>query len=202
MASIDLKRELGEQYRATTTPALVTVPPRPFLMVDGAGDPNTEPAYREAVETLYPLAYAVRAAVKRATGNAYTVLPLEGLWWADDLSRFSVDAKDRWRWTMMIGLPDPVQHVDAPALVSRVAREKDLPAGHLVRLEHFGDGDAAQVLHVGPFATEGPTVAALHAFIAQQGRELAGTHHEVYLSDARRVDPSRWRTIVRQPVAP
>ncbi|MFE6969249.1 GyrI-like domain-containing protein [Isoptericola sp. NPDC057653] len=202
MASIDLKRELGEQYRATTTPALVTVPSRPFLMVDGAGDPNTEPAYREAVETLYPLAYAVRAAVKRATGDAYTVLPLEGLWWADDLSRFSVDAKDRWRWTMMIGLPDAVQHVDAPALASRVAREKDLPAGHLVRLEHYGDGDAAQVLHVGPFATEGPTVAALHAFIAQQGRELAGTHHEVYLSDARRVDPSRWRTIVRQPVAP
>lgn len=202
MAGIDLKRELRDQYGATTSPALVTVPPRPFLMVDGEGDPNTAPAYREAVETLYPLAYALRAAIKRATGDAYTVMPLEGLWWAADMSRFSVDAKDGWRWTMMISLPDAVEQVDAAAVVASTARAKALPAGELVRLERFGDGDAAQVLHVGPFATEGPTVAALHAYVEEQGRELAGTHHEVYLSDARRVDPQRWRTIVRQPVAP
>lgn len=202
MVTIDLKRELRDQYGATTTPALVTVPPRPFLMVDGEGDPNTAPAYREAIATLYPLAYALRAAVKRTTGDAYTVLPLEGLWWADDLSRFSVAAKDEWRWTMMISLPDAVEQVDAAAVVASTARAKALPAGELVRLERFGDGDAAQVLHVGPFATEGPTVAALHAYVEEQGRELAGTHHEVYLSDARRVDPQRWRTIVRQPVAP
>lgn len=201
MAGIDLKRELRDQYGATTTPALVTVPPRPFLMVDGEGDPNTAPAYREAVETLYPLAYALRAAIKRATGDAYTVMPLEGLWWAADMSRFSVDAKDEWRWTMMISLPDAVEQVDAPDVLARAVAQKRPPAGGLVRLERFGDGDAAQVLHVGPFATEGPTVAALHAFIGEQGRGLAGTHHEIYLSDARRADPSTWRTIVRQPVA-
>jgi hypothetical protein len=202
MATIDLKREPRLHYRATTTPALVTVAPRPFLMVDGTGDPNTAPAYREAVETLYPLAYALRAAVKQATGDAYTVMPLEGLWWSDDLRTFSVEAKDEWRWTMMISLPDAVDKVDAPAVVASVAREKELPAGALVRLERFGDGEAAQVLHVGPFATEGPTVAGLHAFIEAEGRALAGTHHEIYLSDARRVDPERWRTVVRQPVAP
>ncbi|SKC49616.1 GyrI-like domain-containing protein [Krasilnikoviella flava] len=202
MTTIDLKREPRLHYRATTTPALVAVPSRPFLMVDGTGDPNTVPAYREAVETLYPLAYALRAAVKQATGDAYTVMPLEGLWWSDDLRTFSVEAKDEWRWTMMISLPDAVEQVDSPAVVASVAREKELPAGELVRLERFGDGEAAQVLHLGPFATEGPTVEALHAFVEAEGRALAGTHHEIYLSDARRVDPQKWRTVVRQPVGP
>ncbi|MEU2200797.1 GyrI-like domain-containing protein [Isoptericola sp. NPDC019482] len=200
MASIDLKREPRLHYRATTTPALVTVQPRPFLMVDGEGDPNTAPAYREAVETLYPLAYALRAAVKAATGDAYTVLPLEGLWWADDMSRFSVDAKDEWRWTLMIGLPDAVEQVDAAEVLARAVAAKRPPAGDRVRLERLDEGDAAQVLHRGPFATEPATVERLHAFIAAEGRALRGLHHEIYLSDARRVDPQRWRTIIRQPV--
>jgi len=202
MASIDLKREPRLHYRATTTPALVTVAPRPFLMVDGTGDPNTAPAYREAVETLYPLAYALRAAIKEATGDAYTVMPLEGLWWADDMSRFSVDAKDEWRWTLMISLPDAVEHVAAADVLARAVAAKRPPAGDLVRLERYDEGEAAQVLHRGPFATEPATIERLHAFIGAEGRALRGRHHEIYLSDARRVDPQRWRTVVRQPVAP
>jgi len=200
MASIDLKREPELHYRATTTPALVSLPARWFLMVDGEGNPNTAPAYREAIETLYPLAYALRAAVKAATGDAYTVLPLEGLWWADDMSRFSVDAKDEWRWTMMIGLPDAVERVDAAEVVTRAVAAKRPPAGDRVRLERYDEGQAAQVLHRGPFATEPPTVARLHGFIESEGLALRGLHHEVYLSDARRVDPQRWLTIIRQPV--
>ena len=202
MASIDLKRELRDQYGATTSPALVTVPPRPHLLVDGEGDPDTAPVYRECVESLYPLAYALRAAIKDATGDVYTVMPLEGLWWADDMSRFSVDAKDDWRWTLMIRLPAAVEQVDASAVMARVTRGKSLPAGDRVRLEPFGDGAAAQVVHVGPFATEPPTVARLHDFIAAQGLALTGLHHEIYLSDPRRAVPERMRTIVRQPVAP
>ncbi|WP_166845808.1 GyrI-like domain-containing protein [Isoptericola sp. BMS4] len=201
MATVDLKRTYRDHYTAHTAPSLVTVPPRPHLMIDGAGDPNTAPAYTDAVTTLYPLAYALRAAVKEATGDAYTVMPLEGLWWSDDLSTFSVHAKDEWRWTMMISLPDAVDDLDAPALLDRVTRANDLPAGDRVRLERFGDGRAAQVLHVGPFSTEPATVAGLHAFIAEQGLALAGTHHEIYLTDPRRSAPERWRTIVRQPVA-
>ncbi|MFE5342078.1 GyrI-like domain-containing protein [Isoptericola sp. NPDC056578] len=202
MTAIDLKREPRLHYRATTTPALVTLPPRPFLMVDGEGDPNTTPAYREAVETLYPLAYALRAAVKEATGDAYTVMPLEGLWWADDMSRFSVDAKDEWRWTLMISLPDAVEHVDAAEVTSRAVAAKQPPAGDRVRLERYDEGDAAQVLHRGPFATEPATIERLHAFVEAEGRALGGLHHEIYLSDLRRTAPEKLRTLIRQPVAP
>ncbi|GAA1714695.1 GyrI-like domain-containing protein [Isoptericola hypogeus] len=202
MATIDLKKTYRDQYTARPTPSRVTVPPRPYLLVDGEGDPNTAPAYREAVESLYPLAYALRSAVKDATGEAFTVLPLEGLWWADDMARFSVDAKGDWRWTMMIGLPDAVAAVDAPEILTRVSRAKRLPAGDRVRLEPYGDGEAAQVLHVGPFATEPPTIASLHAYIEAEGLTLTGRHHEVYLSDPRKAAPEKMRTIIRQPVAP
>jgi len=201
MASIDLKREPRLHYRATTTPALVTLPPRLFLMVDGEGDPNTAPAYREAVETLYPLAYALRGAIKAATGDAYTVMPLEGLWWADDIAKFSVDAKDRWRWTMMISLPDAVEQVDAADVVARAVATKRPPAGDRVRLEVYDEGEAAQVLHRGPFATEPATIEGLHAFIGTEGLALRGLHHEIYLSDLRRTAPEKLRTIIRQPVS-
>ncbi|WP_277208701.1 GyrI-like domain-containing protein [Isoptericola croceus] len=202
MASIDLKKTYREHYTARTTPSRVAVPPRPYLLVDGAGDPNTSPVYRGCVETLYPLAYAVRSAIKDATGDAYTVMPLEGLWWSDDISRFSVEAKGDWLWTLMICLPDASAALDVPELVARVTGERALPAGNQVRYEHYGDGEAAQVLHRGPYATEAPTVEALHAFIAAEGLALRGRHHEIYLSDPRRVAPERMRTIIRQPVTP
>ncbi|MEL7975612.1 GyrI-like domain-containing protein [Isoptericola sp. F-RaC21] len=201
MAGIDLKREPRFHYRAATTPELVTLPSRPFLMVDGEGDPDTAPAYREAVETLYPLAYALRAAVKQATGDAYTVLPLEGLWWADDMSRFSVDAKDEWRWTLMIGLPDAVEQVDAADVMARAVATKQPPAGERVRLERYDEGEAAQVLHRGPFATEPATIERLHAYIRAESLALRGLHHEIYLSDLRRTAPEKLRTIIRQPVS-
>lgn len=202
MAAVDLKKTYREHYTAATTPSFVTVPRRPYLLVDGEGDPNTSPGYRQCLETLYPLAYAVRSAVRDATGEAYIVMPLEGLWWSDDLSRFSVEAKDDWRWTLMICLPDPVTVVDVPELLARVSHARSLPAGDRVRYEPYGDGDAAQVLHVGPYATEVPTVEALHAFIASEGLVLRGHHHEIYLSDPRRVAPEKMRTIIRQPVTP
>src|SRR5690606_23823302 len=134
-------------------------------------------AYGEAVTSLYPLAYALRAAVKDATGTAYTVMPLEGLWWADEIEQFRELPRSAWRWTLMISLPDDVGHVDAVEVVARTTAERALPAA--VRLEEFGDGEAAQVLHVGPYAEEAPTVDALHAFVTASGRELAGRHHEI-----------------------
>ena len=200
MVAVDLKKTYREHYTARTTPSFVTVPPRPHLLVDGAGDPNTSSVYRECVGSLYPLAYALRAAIKDATGEAYTVMPLEGLWWSDDISRFSVEAKDDWRWTLMICLPDAVAAVDAAEVMARTTAQRSLPAGDRVRLEQFGDGEATQVLHVGPYAMEAPTVARLHEFIAAEGRALRGRHHEIYLSDPRRVAPERMRTIIRQPV--
>jgi len=196
MAAVDLKRVYPD-YTATRDPALVTVPPRPHLMVDGHGDPNTSPVYRDAVETLYPLAYALRAEIKRTTGDAYTVMPLEGLWWAEDMSTFTLGNKSDWLWTLLICLPDAVAKVPADDVVDRVTRDKGLRAA--ARIEQFGDGEAAQVLHVGPFAEEGPTIAGLHAFIEAQGMRFAGKHHEIYLSDLRRTAPEKLRTIIRQP---
>ena len=202
MASIDLKRVYREHYTARVgKPALVEVPSRPFLMIDGAGDPNTAQEYADAVAALYPLAYGLRAAIKQETGDGYAVMPLEGLWWADDMSRFSVERKGDWRWTMMICQPDLVTPAMAAGILPEVTTKKKLVSGDKVRLEFYDEGLAAQVMHVGPYAAEEPTIALLHGFIAAEGLELSGRHHEIYLGDPRRSDPAKLKTIIRQPVA-
>ena len=202
MASIDLKKELSELYSGKPgVMTVVDVPPRPHLMIDGAGDPNTSQAYRDAVATLYPLAYGVRAAIKAETGEAYTVMPLEGLWWVPDMREFTVDDKSAWRWTAMISLPEAATSAMAAAVIPSITAKKGLPSGEYVRLELFGDGLAAQVMYLGPYADEGPTIQRLHDFIANQGGSLHGKHHEIYLSDPRKVDPAKQKTIIRQPMA-
>lgn len=202
MASIDLKKTLyRDHYTADATPRLIDLPARRYVMVDGAGDPNTAAEYQDAVEALYPIAYGLRAAVKRATGDAYVVMPLEGLWWADDMTRFSTDDKSDWLWTAMIGVPDAVTDDMAAEVIPAVTAKKRLVAGSKARVETFTEGAAAQILHVGPYATEAATIAALHEFIDGSGCELTGKHHEIYLSDPRRTDPAKLRTIIRQPVA-
>ena len=203
MGSIDLKKVHAEHYSAKPgNPVVVDVPPRPYLMIDGTGDPNTAPAYRNAVETLYPLAYGLRAAIKQATGDAYTVMPLEGLWWVPDHEDFSYEDRSDWQWTSMICLPDAVAEVDAARVLAEVTERKQLPSGDLARIERFGDGTAAQVLHIGPYSEEPPTIEALHRFILDAGHALTGKHHEIYLSDARKTDTAKLRTILRQPFAP
>lgn len=201
MASIDLKKTYREHYKAKATPTVVDVPSRHFLMIDGAGDPNTSPEYVEAVQALYPLAYGLRAAVKAATGDAYTVMPLEGLWWAEDMAEFDAADKSNWLWTMMICLPDAVTASMADEVLPKVTASKKLKSGALVRVEEYTEGKAAQVLHVGPYADEGPTIAGLHDFITEQGGRLTGKHHEIYLSDPRKSAPEKLRTIIRQPFA-
>lgn len=201
MASIDLKKVYRDHYRAPTEPELVDVPERPFLMIDGAGDPNTSTEYADAVAALYPIAYGLRAAIKTATGDAYTVMPLEGLWWADDMATFSVDAKGDWKWTMMICLPPPVTGELFDEVAPAVIDKKKLTAGNLVRVDTFAEGPAAQIMHRGPYATEAPTIERLHAFIEAQQKDRRGVHHEIYLTDPRRVAPEKNRTIIRQPVS-
>ncbi len=200
MTAIDLKKTYRDHYTATDEPALVDVPPRPYLMIDGDGDPNTSEAYRNAVAALYPLAYGLRAAIKHSTGVAYTVLPLEGLWWVDDVTQLDHGDKSNWHWTSMICLPDDVTAEMAAEVLPAVTRAKKLVAGDLARVEMFGDGAAVQVLHRGPYADEGPTIARLHAHIEEHRYTFRGRHHEIYLSDPRRSDPARMRTILRQPI--
>jgi hypothetical protein len=188
-------------YRASTTPQLIDVPERTFAMVDGHGDPNASAAYAEAIQVLYTVSYSARFAVRRATGVAYRVAPLEGLWWAADLDAFTAGDKTAWDWTMMIAQPDDVTAEVFDAAVAKAAEKVGADAAARVRLERFAEGRCAQVLHVGPYAAEGPTIAALHAFIAQEGLRLRGKHHEIYLGDPRRAAPEKLKTIIRQPVA-
>jgi hypothetical protein len=200
--AIDLRRDLRALYSAARTPAFVDVPELPFLMIDGHGDPNRAPEYAVAVRALYSVAYTIRFALNRRRDPVDApVMPLEGLWWTPDMSTFSTDDKSAWNWTMMITVPELV--TAEVVWEARATAARKHPGAPLdgVRLERLAEGRCAQVLHVGPYRDEGPTVAALHAFIAENGDTLAGKHHEIYLGDPRRSRPEKLRTIVRQPVA-
>lgn len=192
---------VGRLYRATTTPQLVHVPALRFLGNDGHGDPNTSPAYAAAVQALYSVSYAAKFAVKKAGGPEFKVSPLEGLWWAEDMSTFLTRDKSEWDWTMMIRQPDAVTDELIGRLTDEVATNKSMPVAKELRLISFEEGTAAQVLHVGPYDAEGPTIARLHEFIDEHGFTLNGHHHEIYLGDPRRAAPERLRTIIRQPYA-
>lgn len=180
----------------------VDVPRRPYLMIDGEGDPNTSEAYQDAVAALYPLAYGLRKAIKDATDIAYAVMPLEGLWWVDDMSRFALDDKSDWQWTAMISQPEEATLELADEVLPLVTDKKRLVAGTAARIELFGDGLAAQIMHHGPYADEAPTIEGLHRFIDDEGYNFSGKHHEIYLTNPRRSAPAKNRTIIRQPIAP
>ncbi len=199
---IDLKKTLKDLYQVSAKePAVVEVPPLRYLMVDGEGDPNTASAYAEAIEALFSVSYTAKFMVKKGPQAIdYGVMPLEGLWWSDDLSAFRTGAKDRWKWTAMILQPDFVSDEVIGAAIEEVRARKKLPGVDRLRLDRLTEGRCAQILHVGPFSDEGPTIERLHAFITGQSA-LRGKHHEIYLSDTRRIEPAKWKTIVRQPMA-
>ena len=201
MHKIDYKKELKHLYAASARqPALVDVPTLRHLRIDGSGDPNTSSVYREAVESLFSLAYTIKFAIKKgATTVDYAVMPLEGLWWMEDMTQFSVTRKDEWLWTLMIMQPPIVTEPLVELCRAELARKKDLAALSKVEFAAFEEGKAAQILHIGPFTEEGPTIAKLHRFIEAQGLKLTGKHHEIYLSDIRRAAPDKWKTIIRQP---
>lgn len=201
MQTYDIKKDRKDLYAPKAGAfSIVDVPPMNFLTIDGHGDPNTSDAYREALGALYPAAYAVRALVKATLGRVHTVGPLEGLWSAADPEVFRTREKDAWDWTLMIVQPDWV----TPAIVDEAiagARKKQVPAVDRVRFETYPEGRSVQTLHVGSYDDEGPTLARLHdEFLPAQGLVMTGRHHEIYLSDARKTDPARLRTVLRQPV--
>jgi hypothetical protein len=200
-AAVDTADELRKLYRARTVPELVEVPTLAFLMIDGHGDPNTSTRFQESVQALYAVSYALKFAVGRDGGPAYRVGPLEGLWWAADVRSFAIEDKSAYDWTLMIRQPTAVTAMLAAETAARVAERKQLPPARELRLEEFTEGSAAQILHLGPYAAEGPTIERLHAFIAAHGYRPCGKHHEIYLGDPRRAAPERLRTIIRQPVA-
>ncbi len=202
MKKIDYKKELKNFYNASAKKVeAVEVPRMNFLMIDGKGDPNSSPAFQEAVEALFSLAYTLKFMIKKGKEEVdYGVMPLEGLWWMDDMSQFSIENKDDWKWTLMIMQPEFVTTHLVQEASEQVKKKKDLTALPKLRYEALSEGKAAQIMHIGPFSEEGPTIQKIHAFIEEMKFKLSGKHHEIYLSDIRKAAPEKWKTIIRQPI--
>lgn len=202
MEKIDFKKELKHLYQPSAKEVVkIQVPEMNFLMIDGRGDPNTSQEYKEAVEALYAVSYALKFMIKKGEKAVdYGVLPLEGLWWVDDMSQFSVDKKNEWKWTSMIMQPEYVTKDKVQAALSEIEKKKNPPGLSKIRFETYKEGLSAQIMHIGPFSEEGPTIEKIHSFIKENGYSLRGKHHEIYLSDPRRSKPEKMRTVIRQPM--
>ena len=203
MSKIDFKRELKHLYRASTKKfAVVDVPPMQFLMIDGHGDPNTAQEYKDAIEALFSVAYPLKFMSKKELEKDYVVPPLEGLWWAEDMEAFTTQRdKSAWDWTMMIMQPEWITQEMFEVVVKQVEKKEGLPALSKLRLETYHEGLSVQILHVGSYDDEGPILAKLYnEFIPDNGYEKAGKHHEIYLSDVRKVAPEKLKTVLRQPI--
>ena len=204
MAKIDFKKEFKNLYNPPANePVMVEVPTLNYLMIDGAGDPNTSREAREAIEALFSLAYSLKFIIKKQKGIDYGVMPLEGLWWTDDMAEFSTANKDIWKWTYMIMQPEYINKDLVNVATAEVKRKKNLPALPKIRFAAFEEGLSAQIIHIGPFSEEGPTIEKLHKFIEGKSYTFDGLlqkHHEIYLSDIRKVSPEKMKTVLRQPV--
>lgn len=201
MEKLDLKKQLKSVYQASaTTVSEVDMPQLNFLMLDGQGDPNSSDSYAAVVEALFTVAYTLKFMLKKSSAAIdYAVMPLEGLWWADDMAAFVAERKNEWRWTMMIMQPDFITTEMVADAIAAAGKKKNLPALQQLRFERFDEGYCAQILHKGPFTEEGPTIDRLHQYIEEHGK-LTGKHHEIYLSDIRKAAPENWKTIIRQPM--
>ncbi len=198
MEKLDLRKEHKVLYNAKAKPSVVEVPDLNYLMIDGQGDPNTSEEFMEAMEALYGASYNLKFTFKKERELDWTVMALEGLWWAEDMRDFIELNKANWKWTMMIMQPGFVREKDLLDAKKRLEEKKGNPAIAKLRLERYNEGLSAQVMHIGPYSTEGPVIKGLHEFIASQGGSLSGKHHEIYMSDPRKVPEDRWKTIIRQ----
>lgn len=200
---LDLKKELDSLYKPSAKAVTqVEVPPLNYLMIDGVGDPNISPDYQAALETLYAVSYTVKFMSKVTPGIDYVVMPLEGLWWAKDMTDFVTSRRDGWQWTAMILQPDHVTEAMIEQAIDATREKKNPPALDKLRFETYHEGLAAQIMYTGPYADEGPTIQRIHAWIVEQGYTYHGakSHHEIYLSDPRRTDPAKLKTVIRQPM--
>jgi hypothetical protein len=202
---LDLKGKYKELYNPSKKEvSIVNVPAFNFLMIDGTGDPNNNPRMQVAFDALFSVSYTLKFMFKQGKlGKArdFGVMPPEGLWWADDMSKFLQDDKRNWKWTMMLMQPDFATGEDVQRAIEAAGKKKPLPGLKELRFERYEEGPSAQILYFGPFADEGPTIQRIHEAIKEKGGVLRGKHHEIYLSDFRRVKPEKLRTVIRQPFA-
>lgn len=200
MAKTDFKKTLKHLYAPSSKAfTIVDVPEMQFLVIDGEGAPESE-AYANAIGWLYGVAYPIKFASKAQLDQDYTVMPLEALWWADDLSAFTEGDRDSWKWTALIMQPEWItDEMFAAGLDKASEKLGEPPAG--LRLGPFMEGLSVQIMHIGPYSAEAPTIARLHQeFIPENGLVENGHHHEIYLGDPRRTAPERLKTVLRQPV--
>lgn len=207
MKKVDFKKSLKAYYNPKPKQfEVIEIPKMNFLMIDGIGTPGTSQAYMDSLAALYPMAYKTKFLAK-AMEQDYVVPPLQGLWWADDMADFVNDNKDNWRWTMMIMQPEWVT-ADMIAQARNMAAQKNPPKLlDNVRFESYDEGLVAQYLHIGSYADEAPVLKYMHEkYIPEQGYKMPALdakitkHHEIYLSDPRRVAPEKLKTILRQPI--
>ena len=202
MTKTDLRSEMKGLYRPSAKAVSeVDVPPMNYLMIDGEGDPNKSPQFTAAAEALFAVSYTLKFMLKKGSPAIdYPVMPLEGLWWSDDMTSFASGDKSRWKWTLMIMQPSFVTAGAVAQAIADVKAKKGPATLARMRFESLAEGRCAQILHVGPFTEEGPTIGKLHGFIAASRHRPRGKHHEIYLNDIRRAAPAKWKTVLRQPM--
>lgn len=199
---IDFKKTMDSYQAKLNVFNIIKVPKMQYLMIDGQGDPNTSQEYKDAITLLYPMAYTLKFTSKIDLGKDYVVPPFEGLWWADDMNIFmNSDDKSQWKWTAMLMVPDWITKDMFEVAKKKVAIKSGLANLEELRLETLQEDDCAQTLFVGPYSKEGPTISKMHQeFMPNNNLKPIGKHHEIYLSDPRKVAPDKLRTIIRQPV--
>lgn len=206
MEKIDFKKTMKECFAPSSKDfSLIDVPPLQFLMIDGTGSPGEDVSseYVQALAALYPMAFKLKFLSKQRLDRDYVVPPLQALWWADDMSVFVSGDKDQWKWTVMIMQPDWITAEHVSEIRDKVAAQDDLPALDKLRLETYHEGRAVQIMHIGPYSEEGPTLQRLHnEYLPQNGLVESGHHHEIYLGDPRKTRPEKLKTVLRQPVRP
>jgi hypothetical protein len=192
---IDLVREFGAAYTGTRDPALLVLQPATYLTISGKGEFGGA-EFQARLGALYGVAFAIKRNHAEA-GRDFGIAPLEGQYWGKD-QEFKVASPTEWSWKLMVRVPDFVARGDLKrALAARREQGQDALG---VKLEQLREGECVQALHVGPYATESETIGRMRAFAAERGLKLIGRHHEIYLSDPRRVPPAKLRTLLRYPV--
>ena len=200
MEKTDFKKSLKHLYQPSATQvSFVDVPEMAFLMVSGI-DANGR-AFQDAIQALYGVSYKIKFHIKKTRNIDYGVMPLEALWWAEDMDDFINGRKDRWHWTLMIMQPDIVLPADVDLAIAEQRKKDNTEALSRLSYSRFREGPSAQLLHIGPFSAEGPNIQKIHAAIIARSGHFDGQvqkHHEIYLSDFRKTAPEKLKTVLRQ----
>jgi hypothetical protein len=202
MEKLDYKKEMKDLYLPSAKEvAVVDVPAMRFVMIDGKGDPNISQDFQDAMQALYTISYTIKFMLKKEQeGPEYTVAPAEGLWWGKEGEAFDLNDKGPWEWRLMMMQPPHVSEEIFARALQQARAKKDMKTLGRARFGEFHEGLSVQIMHVGPYSEETPTIEKLHAFMTEKGYAFNGKHHEIYMGDPRKTKPEKLKTVIRQPV--